>query len=107
MRLDLFLKRTHLLKRREVARELCDEGMVRVNDTPRKASHEVKVGDLLDFPVYNRLLKVRILALPEKATVPKSEQWSYIEVLEEKRLAFDEGPMEDPMAPLHKTPSEH
>ena len=38
VRLDLFLKKTHLVKRRELARELCEEGMVRVNGTPRKAS---------------------------------------------------------------------
>jgi ribosomal 50S subunit-recycling heat shock protein len=48
VRLDLFLKKTHLVKRRELARELCDEGMVRVNGTPRKPSHEVRLGD--EFP---------------------------------------------------------
>lgn len=106
VRLDLFLKKTHLLKRREMARELCDEGMVRVNGAPRKASFEVKAGDQLDFPVFNRLLKVQILGLPE-ASVAKSDQWSFVEVLEEKRMSFDEGPLEDPMAPRPKRPSDH
>lgn len=106
MRLDLFLKKTHLLKRREMARELCDEGMVRVNDIPRKASFEVKAGDHLDFPVFNRLLKVRILGIPE-TSVAKSDQWSFVEVLEEKRMPFDEGPLEDPTIPRPKRPSDH
>jgi len=106
VRLDLFLKKTHLLKRREMARELCDEGMVRVNGAPRKASFEVKAGDQLDFPVFNRLLKVRILGLPEVG-VAKSDQWSFVEVLEEKRMPFDEGPLDDPMAPRPKRPSDH
>ena len=106
MRLDLFLKKTHLLKRREMARELCDEGLVRVNDIPRKASFEVKAGDHLDFPVFNRLLKVRILGIPE-SSVSKSDQWSFVEVLEEKRMPFDDASFEDPTVPRPKRPSDH
>lgn len=106
MRLDLFLKKTHLLKRRELARELCEEGMVRVNGTARKASFEVKAGDELAFPIYNRALKVRILGIPE-GTLAKSDQWSFVEVLEEKRLPMDEGTFEDPTLPRPKTPREH
>ncbi|MCE1228453.1 MAG: RNA-binding S4 domain-containing protein [Firmicutes bacterium] len=107
MRLDLFLKRTHLLKRREMARELCDEGMVRVNGSPRKASFEVKPGDRLEFPIFNRLLKVQILGLPESNSISKSEQWSFVEVLEEKRLSVDDAPLADPMLPPRRRPSEH
>lgn len=89
MRLDAFLKKTHLIKRRELARELCDEGMVRVNDIPRKASTEIREGDELQFPLYNRLLKVRVLAMP-LGNVSKADQWSFLEVLEEKRLLVDD-----------------
>ena len=106
MRLDLFLKKTHLLKRRELARELCDEGVVRVNDVPRKASFELKVGDELLFPVYNRILKVRVLDIPV-GSVPKTSQWSMVEILEEKRMPMDFGPSEDPTVPRPKTPTEH
>jgi ribosomal 50S subunit-recycling heat shock protein len=106
VRLDLFLKKTHLLKRREMARELCDEGLVRVNDIPRKASFEVKAGDRLDFPVFNRLLKVRILGIPE-STVSKADQWSFVEVLEDRRMPFDDASFEDPTAPRPKRPSDH
>ena len=106
MRLDLFLKKTHLVKRRELARELCDEGMVRVNGIPRKASHEVKLGDELLFPLYNRVIRARVLGLPE-GTVPRGEQWSFIEILEEKWAPVEEGPSGDPMAPRPKTPTNH
>jgi len=94
MRLDLFLKTTYLVKRRELAKELCEEGMVRVNGVPRKASAEVSVGDELDFPIYNRLLKVKVLDIP-KGRLPKGNQWSFIEILEEKRFPMDDGPGED------------
>jgi len=106
LRLDLFLKKTYLLKRRELARELCDEGVVRVNGVARKASFEVKIGDELLFPVYSRTLRVRILDIPI-GTVAKANQWSMVEILEEKRLPVDFGPGEDPTAPRPKTPTEH
>ena len=106
MRLDLFLKKTHLVKRRELARELCEEGMVRVNGTPRKASHDVRLGDELLFPLYNRIIRVRVLNLPEGA-VPRGDQWSFIEVLEEKRAPLEEPMTVDPLASRPKTPTNH
>lgn len=106
VRLDLFLKKTHLVKRRELARELCEEGMVRVNGTPRKASHEVRLGDELLFPLYNRIIRAKVLNLPEGA-VPKGDQWSFIEVLEEKRAALEEPITVDPLAPRPKPPTNH
>ncbi|WP_243287045.1 RNA-binding S4 domain-containing protein [Geothrix terrae] len=107
MRLDAFLKKSLLIKRRELANQLCDEGMVRVNQVPRKASHEVKVQDELEFPLYNRVLKVRVLSLPE-GNVKKADQWSLFEVLEDKRLPLDLGyGDEDPFAPPSKPPRSH
>lgn len=107
MRLDAFLKKSLLIKRRELAHQLCDEGMVRVNGTPRKASHEVKLQDELEFPLYNRVLKVRVLALPE-GNVRKADQWSYFVVLEDKRLPLDLGfSDEDPFAAPPKAPRNH
>jgi len=107
MRLDLFLKKSHLLKRREMARELCDEGLVRVNGAPRRASFDVKAGDELVFPIYNRILRVKILDVPSSGQVAKADQWSLVEILEEKRLLIDDAIGEDPMAPRHKPPTEH
>jgi ribosomal 50S subunit-recycling heat shock protein len=106
VRLDLFLKKTHLVKRRELARDLCEEGMVRVNNIPRKPSHEVKLGDELLFPLYNRLIRAKVLNLPE-GTVPRGDQWTYIEVLEEKRAALDDSFDLDPTAPRPKPPTNH
>jgi len=106
VRLDLFLKKTHLVKRRELARELCEEGMVRVDGTPRKASHEVKAGNELEFPLYNRIIRAKVLNLPE-GTVPRGDQWTYIEVLEEKWAPVEDTPMADPMAPRPKSPTFH
>lgn len=106
MRLDLFLKKTHLVKRRELAREICEEGMVRVNGIPRKASHDVRQGDELLFPLYNRIIRLRVLNLPE-TSIPRGDQWSFIEILEEKRVSMDEPLVADPLAPKPKTPTNH
>jgi ribosomal 50S subunit-recycling heat shock protein len=73
-----------------MAKELCEEGYVRVNGVPRKASAEISIGDELDFPLYNRLLKVKVLGIP-KGSMPKGSQWSFIEILEEKRILVDDG----------------
>ena len=106
MRLDLFLKTTYLVKRRELARELCEEGMVRVNGVPRKASAEISIGDELDFPIYNRLLKVKVLDVP-KNRLPKGNQWSFIEILEEKRFPTDGGYWEASVGRPPKPPTYH
>lgn len=47
MRLDLFLKETRLIKRRTIAKELCDAGKVSINDKVSKPSAEVKEGDIV------------------------------------------------------------
>ncbi len=45
MRLDKYLKVSRLIKRRTVANEACDNGLVTVNGKPARASYDVKVGD--------------------------------------------------------------
>lgn len=47
MRLDLFLKETRIIKRRTIAKEFCERGLVKANDKVAKPSYEVKSGDIL------------------------------------------------------------
>jgi ribosomal 50S subunit-recycling heat shock protein len=49
MRLDKYLKVSRLIKRRSVAKEVCDGGKVSVNGKTAKAGTEVKVGDVLEI----------------------------------------------------------
>ncbi len=71
MRLDKYLKVSHLIKRRTVANEACDAGRVLINDRPAKASANVKVGDVLTIQFGNKDVKVEILDVQE--TVKKDE----------------------------------
>lgn len=65
MRLDKFLKTSRLVKRRTVAKEMCDAGRVAVNYRPAKAGTEVKVGDIITIDRAKKVTEVEILELRE------------------------------------------
>lgn len=73
MRLDLFLKETRIIKRRTIAKEFCERGLVLVNEKISKPSYEVKEGDKIHIKLGNKALD--ILAHVEKGT--KKEKVSY------------------------------
>ena len=47
MRIDKYLKVTHIIKRREVAKKMLDAGFVSINDKVAKPASDVKVGDIV------------------------------------------------------------
>lgn len=67
MRLDKYLKLTRLIKRRTVANEACDNGLVSVNGRPARASYEVKEGDVIALRFGARTLRVEVLNTGEAA----------------------------------------
>ena len=71
MRLDKYLKVSRLIKRRTVANEACDAGIVLLNDKVARASAEVKAGDVITIQFGNKDVKVEVLTVQE--TVRKEE----------------------------------
>ena len=65
MHLDKYLKVSRLIKRRTVANEACDNGLVTVNGKPARASYDVKVGDKISIEFGARTLTVAVLAVAE------------------------------------------
>ncbi|MBQ3356909.1 MAG: RNA-binding S4 domain-containing protein [Oscillospiraceae bacterium] len=65
MRLDKYLKVSRLIKRRTVANEACDNARVTVNGRPAKASHDVKVGDVIRIAFGSRTVAVEVLAVAD------------------------------------------
>lgn len=65
MRLDKYLKVSRLIKRRTVANEACDNGLVSVNGKAQRASYEVKVGDQIALQFGSRSLTVEVLSVQE------------------------------------------
>ena len=60
MRLDLVLKQTRIIKRRTIAKEICDAGKVSVNGKIAKPSVEVKEGDVLELKLGQKIINVKI-----------------------------------------------
>ena len=65
MRLDKYLKVSRLIKRRTVANEACDNGLISVNGKVQRASYEVKVGDQISLQFGTRSLTVEVLSVQE------------------------------------------
>lgn len=67
MRLDKYLKVSRLIKRRTVAKEACDKGIISINDKVAKSSTVVSVGDVIKirYSAYRikRFLLSTILAI--------------------------------------------
>ncbi|MDT8862653.1 RNA-binding S4 domain-containing protein [Alkalihalobacillus sp. MEB130] len=60
MRLDKFLKVSRLIKRRTLAKEVCDQGRITINGQVAKAGSNVKAGDELIIRFGQKLVTVRI-----------------------------------------------
>ncbi len=65
MRLDKYLKVSRLIKRRTVANEACDNGLVLVNGKSARASYEVKPGDQITLHFGARTVTVEVLSVQE------------------------------------------
>nr|WP_226856154.1 S4 domain-containing protein [Acidithiobacillus thiooxidans] len=67
----MFLKMSRLIKRRSLAKEICDAGCVQINGRIAKAGAEVKPEDVLTVDIRDRLLRARILRLPQRVEGPE------------------------------------
>lgn len=79
MRLDKFLKVSRIIKRRSVAKEACDKGVVTINGKVAKSGSEVKIGDVLEIKFGENLVKYKITEIKEH--VLKNDAKEMYEVL--------------------------
>jgi len=63
MRLDKFLKDSRLVKRRTIAKQMCDAGKVTVNGKKAKASLTIDVDDIVTIAFKAIVLKVQVMSL--------------------------------------------
>lgn len=82
MRLDKYLKVARVIKRRTIAKDILDLGFVKINDRIAKPSTEVKVGDVLELTLGERILKIEIKAI--NAYAKKENSSEMFEIIEEK-----------------------
>ncbi|WP_019123154.1 RNA-binding S4 domain-containing protein [Brevibacillus massiliensis] len=88
MRLDKFLKVSRLIKRRTLAKDVCDQGRIEINDRPAKASSNVKIGDKLAIRFGQKVVHVQVEDLKENPR--KEEAASLYRVLGEVPVPRDE-----------------
>ena len=77
MRLDLYLKAACLVKRRAVARALCDAGQVLVGGERARASRTVRVGDRVEVRSARRRILVEVVAVAETERLRAGGRGSY------------------------------
>lgn len=87
MRLDKFLKVSRLVKRRTLAKEVCEQGRVSLNGRRAKAGTTVAVGDEVSIHYGQKRVTVRIEHLKE--TSRRQEAAELYTLLKEERIGFD------------------
>lgn len=80
MRIDKFLKVSRLVKRRTVAKEMADQGRIKVNDRVVKSSYDVKLGDIIEVGYGTRQVKAKVLDIRE--TTKKAEASDLYELVD-------------------------
>ena len=80
MRLDKYLKVSRIIKRRTVAKDACDKGIVTINGKVAKSSSEVKIGDVLEITFGEKKMKIKINEIKEH--VLKADAKEMYEIVE-------------------------
>ena len=80
MRLDKYLKVSRIIKRRTVAKDACDKGIVTINGKVAKSSSEVKIGDVLEITFGEKKMKFKISEIKEH--VLKADAKEMYEIVE-------------------------
>lgn len=88
MRLDKFLKVSRLIKRRTLAKEVADQGRIKINGFESKASSNVKIGDTLTIRFGQKLVTVQIDSIQE--TSKKDEATQLYSILAEEKITPEE-----------------
>jgi ribosomal 50S subunit-recycling heat shock protein len=79
MRLDQYLPKVGLVKRRTVAKEMAENGLIKINGRRSKPSSEVKIGDIIGISG-SRPTTVEVREIP-KGSVRKEERDNYFKKL--------------------------
>ncbi len=88
MRVDVFLKAARIVKRRTIAKELCEEGAVKLNGQTARAGRDVHAGDELGIRMRHRHLRLTVLDVPGRAPSP-SQAASLYEIVSDVRVDVD------------------
>jgi ribosomal 50S subunit-recycling heat shock protein len=80
---------SRIIKRRTMAKEICDAGRVRLNGRPAKAGSELSIGDKLEIGYGARLLQVEVKDLRDNVAA-KEASMLYAVLREERQDVGEE-----------------
>lgn len=85
MRLDKFLKVSRIIKRRPLAKEVADQGRVKINGHVAKASSQVAIDDEIVIQFGQKIVTIRVTDL--KDTTRKEDAATLYTVLKEEQIS--------------------
>jgi ribosome-associated heat shock protein Hsp15 len=81
VRIDKFLWFVRVVKTRGLAQQLAEAGHLRIDGRPVDRAHaEVRVGQVLSFPLHDRVRVLRIEALPARRGPPAEARACYADL---------------------------
>lgn len=84
MRVDKYLKVSRLIKRRTIAKEVCDHEKITINGKISKPSTEIKVNDIISIKFGTKLITIRVLNTNEYTK--KEESNLMYEIINEEKV---------------------
>ena len=84
MRVDKYLKVSRLIKRRTIAKEVCDHEKITINGKISKPSTEIKVNDIISIKFGTKLITIKVLNTNEYTK--KEESNLMYEIIKEEKV---------------------
>jgi ribosomal 50S subunit-recycling heat shock protein len=81
MRLDKYLKVSRVIKRRTLAKDIIDIGLIKVNGKVSKPATDVKINDIIELSLGERILTIKVTSLLPYAK--KDDASSMFEIINE------------------------
>ena len=82
MRLDKYLKVSRIIKRRTVSHDLAEADRVLVNGKVAKPGLKLKLNDIIELTLGDKIVKIKVLNLNEHAN--KSNAFEMYEIIDER-----------------------
>lgn len=77
MRVDKFLNVVNIVKRRTIAQDMLENGVVKIDGVSVKPSRNVKVGDVIEIAFLEKSKFYQVLQIPEQKTIKKNTSHLY------------------------------
>jgi ribosomal 50S subunit-recycling heat shock protein len=81
MRIDQYLKKTSIFKKRTEAKIMCERNLIKLNGRPSKPSKSVMTGDVIEIETPHGIKQIRVLQIPT-GNVSKDHKELYYEEIQ-------------------------